>query len=108
MNDKNNNYLGTDIFWSDIHEYIDQKKLEVEEQRKKRRAIENPSRKCPSCGKMMGPLELNGVVIDLCASCGGVYLDKGELDLLFKTKMKGGFIDSLKKKFFAGDDTKNR
>lgn len=37
---------------------------------------------CPKCGGPMSPRERQGVVIDVCAECRGVYLDRGELDRL--------------------------
>jgi hypothetical protein len=38
--------------------------------------------KCPSCKNPMLVLELNQVEIDYCESCGGVWLDSGELELI--------------------------
>ena len=35
---------------------------------------------CPSCGAELVELERNGVKIDACRSCRGVWLDRGELD----------------------------
>lgn len=37
---------------------------------------------CPICAKPMIVLELNQVEIDHCTSCGGVWLDAEEMDLL--------------------------
>ena len=34
---------------------------------------------CPGCRAAMRPLRLRGVVVDLCFSCGGLWLDAGEL-----------------------------
>lgn len=39
--------------------------------------------RCPVCPQeSLAVLELNGVEIDWCAGCGGVWLDRGELELL--------------------------
>jgi Zn-finger nucleic acid-binding protein len=38
--------------------------------------------KCPVCKNAMIVLELNEVEVDYCTSCGGVWLDAGELELL--------------------------
>jgi Zn-finger nucleic acid-binding protein len=38
---------------------------------------------CPACKNSMIILELNQVEIDYCNSCKGIWLDKGELDLIF-------------------------
>ena len=37
---------------------------------------------CPVCKEAMIVLELNDVEIDYCYSCGGIWLDSGELDIL--------------------------
>jgi len=37
---------------------------------------------CPTCRNAMITLELADVEIDHCASCGGIWLDSGELDVL--------------------------
>ena len=37
---------------------------------------------CPKCHGRMRPHERQGVVIDLCVECRGIYLDRGELDRL--------------------------
>lgn len=37
---------------------------------------------CPSCKEPMVILELEEVEIDHCFSCGGIWLDSGELELL--------------------------
>ncbi len=34
---------------------------------------------CPRCGNDMAEFTKHGVVIDMCSSCGGMWLDKGEL-----------------------------
>ena len=37
---------------------------------------------CPTCRNAMITLELADVEIDHCTSCGGIWLDSGELDVL--------------------------
>ena len=37
---------------------------------------------CPACKEPLIVLELNEVEIDNCVSCGGIWLDKGELERL--------------------------
>lgn len=41
---------------------------------------------CPSCGAVMVILELSGVEVDHCFSCGGVWLDNGELEQIMGQK----------------------
>ncbi len=40
--------------------------------------------KCPGCGNDMEPRTRHGVTYDHCPSCGGVWLDRGEIDHLIE------------------------
>ena len=40
---------------------------------------------CPECNDEMLILELDGVEIDCCDECRGIWLDEGELELLIET-----------------------
>ena len=37
---------------------------------------------CPKCGGEMRTYERNGVVVDQCTECRGIFLDRGELERL--------------------------
>lgn len=37
---------------------------------------------CPKCGSEMRSYERNGVTVDQCTGCRGVFLDRGELEHL--------------------------
>jgi Zn-finger nucleic acid-binding protein len=37
---------------------------------------------CPKCGGEMRSYERNGVVVDQCTECRGIFLDRGELEKL--------------------------
>ena len=51
---------------------------------------------CPSCKEPMIVLELEEVEIDHCVSCGGTWLDAGELALLLEeTDNKDLVLDSI-------------
>lgn len=56
-------------------------KMAVEE---KERAKKAHWMKCPKCGMDLQEIELHGVKVDQCASCGGVFLDAGELEQIGK------------------------
>jgi Zn-finger nucleic acid-binding protein len=62
---------------------------------------------CPACKNPMVILELNQVEIDYCSVCKGIWLDRGELDLIFSVKEKKEISDlfSVKNDF---DETKRR
>ncbi|HEU5062264.1 MAG TPA: zf-TFIIB domain-containing protein [Solirubrobacterales bacterium] len=37
---------------------------------------------CPKCGGQMRSYERNGVTVDQCSECRGIFLDRGELERL--------------------------
>lgn len=41
---------------------------------------------CPKCGLELQSIGFKGVTIDKCFSCGGIYLDDGELEKIAGTK----------------------
>ena len=45
---------------------------------------------CPACKNAMIVLELEQVEIDYCCDCGGIWLDAGELELLFEDSNQAG------------------
>jgi len=50
---------------------------------------------CPKCKRPVVVLELQQVEIDHCPSCGGIWLDNGELELLLgKEKLREGSFTS--------------
>ena len=40
--------------------------------------------KCPNCNETLVMSDRNGVEIDYCPSCRGVWLDRGELDKIIE------------------------
>lgn len=62
-------------------------KMSAEEQAK---AAAAAALECPKCdGKLEGVIH-EGVEIDVCNACGGVWLDSGELEQLSKREGGGG------------------
>jgi Zn-finger nucleic acid-binding protein len=49
---------------------------------------------CPRCGSEMNEVAVEHVKLDRCSGCGGVFLDKGELEILTHAK-SGGFFERL-------------
>lgn len=43
---------------------------------------------CPRCVSQMLPMQRFGVTIDQCTGCGGVFLDRGELETLVEAEGK--------------------
>lgn len=60
---------------------------ETAEQR--RRLKEQHWMKCPKCGHQLATENLEGVEIDRCSFCEGLYLDAGELEKLFLHRSQG-------------------
>ncbi len=51
--------------------------------------------KCPKCGMDMATIELHGVKVDQCASCGGIYFDAGEIDQLLDHERGQGVLSKV-------------
>jgi uncharacterized protein len=49
--------------------------------------------KCPKCGMQLEEIAFGDVRIDKCFSCQGLWLDKGELELI--RQKEGGFLGRL-------------
>jgi uncharacterized protein len=70
-------------------------KLAVSEQAK---AAGTSSMKCPRCDGKLEETTFEGVSIDTCDKCGGVWLDSGELEQLTKHEGEsGGWFSRLRK-----------
>ena len=76
-----------------------QKELEEAE---RKRLKELHYMRCPKCGMELSEIEFREVKIDKCASCGGVWLDDGELDQLAAQEPEDGFIRRFSGIFKAG------
>jgi uncharacterized protein len=53
--------------------------------------------KCPKCGGTLQETDFHHVKIDKCPDCGGMWLDKGELEMLEHVDQSNvrGFVRSL-------------
>ena len=68
-------------------------KLDVERDQRERTSHFN---KCPKCGVDLIEREHNGAKIDECAECGGMWLDKGELEIIEELDRKSpSFLGGL-------------
>ncbi len=52
--------------------------------------------KCPSCDELLVMTERQGVEIDYCPQCRGVWLDKGELDKIIEKSAASESSQKLK------------
>jgi NADH pyrophosphatase NudC (nudix superfamily) len=72
--------------------WIAAKRKELDAARAKQLADEDRKThfmKCPKCGQNLAETEFHGIKVDLCGSCGGMWFDKGEFEILFATRPKG-------------------
>ena len=45
--------------------------------------------RCPKCGLELAEVEHREVIVDACFACGGIFLDKGELDKIVEAEKTG-------------------
>lgn len=62
-----------------------------------RRLRELHFRRCPKCGNEMLVKHIEGIEIEQCSTCQGLFFDRGELDelLLKKAAVRKGFFRKL-------------
>ncbi len=70
------------------------RKLAAENQKKmledeRKRLKELHFMHCPKCGMKMVEVDYKNIKIDQCSECGGVWLDKGELEQVSIMEKKG-------------------
>ncbi len=60
---------------------------------------------CPKCGLDLTEVEFMGVQIDTCFHCGGMYLDKGEIDKILAHE-EPGMLRKMVSSFFHTDESR--
>jgi len=53
--------------------------------------------RCPKCGMELKEISYRHIAIDECFSCGGVFLDAGELEQIAAKEGSGGVLNGLVK-----------
>ena len=65
-------------------------KLDVTRQEQAaRQAKETHWMKCPKCGADLTEVKMEGVMVDKCGGCDGLFFDSGELELMIEAHKKG-------------------
>lgn len=99
-----------DIGPSELEErYIREKEAQLLEEGRKRQAAEAEKREaehlrgphfmhCPKCGRELKTIERDGLQLDFCEGCEGIWFDKGELEALINMEIaqRAGFFDRLR------------
>ncbi|MGK2936174.1 MAG: zf-TFIIB domain-containing protein [Gemmatimonadaceae bacterium] len=86
-----------DEYWAKVDaELIKSRRAALDAERENARMSEQQN-KCPRCCVDLKEREYHHVKIDECAQCGGVWLDKGELEMLQQVPRdkSGGFLGSM-------------
>ncbi len=83
-------------------EYFHRKEQEaLEKMRAQREAEEHAANElatslaCPRCEGRLLAITYEGVEIDRCNTCNGIWLDAGELDKLTEKEEEGGFFGKM-------------
>lgn len=83
-------------------DYFRRKEQEAIERMRARRAAKEKEQanmaanvNCPKCDGTLMEMVHEGVVIDRCDKCNGVWLDAGELEQLTRSEEGGGFFSRL-------------
>lgn len=86
-------------------DYFRRKEQEAIERMRARRAAQEKEQAqaaaihCPKCEGTLAEMVHEGVVIDRCDKCNGVWLDAGELEQLTEGEEGGGFFSRLRHGF---------
>lgn len=66
--------------------------------------------KCPNCEEVLVMADRQGIEIDYCPKCRGVWLDKGELDKIIERSESSinTHGKEVKTERYSGDDFDNR
>jgi len=69
-----------------------EKDQQAESESEKLRLKETHWMHCPKCGQKLSPEKRGSAEIDVCPSCKGVWLDKGEMRTIVENTGQGSFF----------------
>ena len=90
-----------EYFYRKNQELLAKKRAELDAQRQSQESVQLKElhwMRCPKCGQPMQEQDRGGVKIDVCSGCGGVFFDKGELELLLRAEEPAGLLSSLRRR----------
>jgi Zn-finger nucleic acid-binding protein len=98
LEDRMHNQRITDIGYDQEDSYFHQRDLDLIAKKRadldRQRAASTASSsgiKCPRCGAAMAEVVVEHVKVDRCTGCGGIFLDRGELEVLTHARSGGLF-----------------
>lgn len=59
--------------------------------------------RCPKCGLELSEVDYRDVRVDTCFACGGMFLDKGEIEKVLAYKERGWFANWVR--YLTGVDS---
>ena len=59
---------------------------------------------CPRCRRKLETYNFMGIVLDRCSACGGIWMDRGELETLLKVASHGPLSSLIYRFFSKGDE----
>jgi len=71
----------------------------VDKMRREQGAADTGIGHCPKCGTVLRHATVRGVTVDECTACGGLWLDKGELETIAKSENDGWIARWLRNEF---------
>ena len=74
-----------------------EKDQQAESESEKLRLKETHWMHCPKCGQKLSPEKRGSAEIDVCPSCKGVWLDKGEMGTIVENTGQGSFFHTCLK-----------
>ena len=86
-----------DEYWAKVDaELLKSRRAALDAEREQARKTEQQN-KCPRCCVDLKEQVHHSVKVDVCPSCGGVWLDKGELEMLehLPREGRGGLFGSM-------------
>lgn len=62
--------------------YFQKRDQELLRKLREQRAREEARMRCPKCGSSLEPRVQQGITVEMCPDCGGLWLDQGEFEEL--------------------------
>ena len=90
--------LEEEYFYQKDRQLVDERRRQLDRRRteqQEREARQTHWMHCPKCGAEMKEMKRGYVTLEFCSSCSGVFLDKGELEMILRMEKKDTFLDHM-------------
>lgn len=79
--------------------YIAEQERKRKERLKEAALVPGGNGTCPRDGAKLAPHNAKGITIDVCPTCQGIWLDKGEVDIVLKQENEAAVIGWVRSLF---------